>query len=101
MKIQTRVGLNVRRLRLQKKLPQLTIAFEADVALNYIGGIENGKKNPTVAILARLAKALRVDPAALLVPVPESEALPKNLPRGRNVHHQGRKLGVKRSKRKE
>jgi transcriptional regulator with XRE-family HTH domain len=100
MKIQRQVGLNVRRLRLKMDVPQLTIAFEAKVALNYISGIECGKKNPTVDILARLAKALRVTPADLLAPVSESEPMPKGLRRGRNVHHQGRKLGIKHAKRK-
>ena len=96
MKLQRQVGLNVRRLRLKRDVSQQVIAFEADVALNYVSGIECGKKNPTIDVLERLAKALRVKPADLLAPVLEAEPMPKGLPRGRNVHHQGRKFGVRR-----
>ncbi|HEY4940209.1 MAG TPA: helix-turn-helix transcriptional regulator [Rhizomicrobium sp.] len=100
LNIRKQVGLNVRRLRLKRDVSQQVIAFEADMALNYVSGIECGKKNPTVDVLARLAKALRVAPADLLAPVSGAEPMPKGLPRGRNVHHQGRKLGLKRTKRK-
>ncbi len=99
MNLQRQVGLNIRRLRLKRDVSQLVIAFEADVALNYVSGIECGKRNPTIDILERLAAALRVKPAELFAPVSDSEPMPKGLPRGRNVHHQGRKLGVKRKKR--
>ena len=95
MNLQRQVGLNVRRLRLKRDVSQQVIAFEADMALNYVSGIECGKKNPTIDILDRLAKALRVAPRDLLAPVAESEPMPKGLPRGRNVHHKGRKLRIK------
>lgn len=39
-------GKNVRRARLQKGLTQEQAAFEADIDLTYMGGIERGKRNP-------------------------------------------------------
>jgi transcriptional regulator with XRE-family HTH domain len=36
---------NVRRLRKQKKLSQEKLAFEAEIDLTYVGGIERGKRN--------------------------------------------------------
>jgi transcriptional regulator with XRE-family HTH domain len=96
MNIHKQIGLNVRRLRLKRDISQQTLAFEAGVALNYVSGIECGKKNPTVKILAQLAGVLKVTAADLFAPVSET-ALPRKQ-RGRNIHHQGRKLGVKRRK---
>ena len=100
MRIQRQVGLNVRRLRLAREQSQQTVAAEARISMAYVSGIEVGKRNPTADIIGRLARALGAQPADLFAPVSESDPLPKNLKRGPNVHHQGRKLGVKRTKRK-
>lgn len=54
------VGSNVRRLRIAKGLTQEQLAFEADLDLTYVGGIERGKRNPSLLVLARLATALGV-----------------------------------------
>ncbi len=43
------LGKNVRRLRQQKGLTQEELAFEAQIDLTYIGGIERGKRNPQSA----------------------------------------------------
>jgi transcriptional regulator with XRE-family HTH domain len=51
---------NVRRLRQQKKLTQEQLAFEAEIDLTYMGGIERGKRNPSLLVMARIADALRV-----------------------------------------
>lgn len=60
------VGENVRRLRLERGLTQEQLAFEAEIDLTYLGGIERGRRNPSLVVLARLAEALKVDPTALL-----------------------------------
>lgn len=60
------VGANVRRLRQERGLTQEQLAFEAQIDLTYVGGIERGRRNPTVLVLARLAVALETTPAALL-----------------------------------
>lgn len=62
----TIVGGNVRRLRLKKGLTQEQLAFEAGLDLTYVGGIERGKRNPSVLVLARLADALSTTPAHFL-----------------------------------
>lgn len=85
------IGLNIRRLRLQRGLTQEQAAFESRIAFNYLSGIENGRKNPSVNVLSRIAKTLRVHIADLFAPIPPGYVPPKNLPRGRNVHHQGRR----------
>jgi transcriptional regulator with XRE-family HTH domain len=60
------VGGNVRRSRQQAGLTQEQLAFEADIDLTYVGGIERGRRNPSLLILVRIAEALKIDPQALL-----------------------------------
>lgn len=49
---------NVRRLRQQRKMTQEQLAFEAEIDLTYLGGIERGKRNPSLLVMARIAEAL-------------------------------------------
>jgi transcriptional regulator with XRE-family HTH domain len=60
------VGGNVRRLRQIVGLTQEQLAFEANIDLTYVGGIERGRRNPSLLVMARIAEALKVDPQALL-----------------------------------
>ncbi|HUZ32276.1 MAG TPA: helix-turn-helix transcriptional regulator [Xanthobacteraceae bacterium] len=54
------MGKNVRRLRQQNGMTQEELAFEAKIDLTYIGGIERGKRNPSLLVMARIADALSV-----------------------------------------
>ena len=54
------IGKNVRKIRRQKGMTQEELAFEAKIDLTYIGGIERGKRNPSLLVMARLAEALSV-----------------------------------------
>ncbi|WP_236843298.1 helix-turn-helix domain-containing protein [Bradyrhizobium icense] len=60
------VGRNVRRLRRQRGFTQEQLAFEAELDLTYIGGIERGKRNPSLLVMARIAEALSVSLPKLL-----------------------------------
>ncbi|HEY0282399.1 MAG TPA: helix-turn-helix transcriptional regulator [Rhizomicrobium sp.] len=91
MDVRRQVGITLRRLRLERKISQETLAFEAKIARNYVSGIERGIENPTIVVLQRLARALGVPMAEIVSPGRPGETLLKNLPRGRNVHHRGRK----------
>ena len=46
-------------------MSQESLGFEARLDRTYISGIERGVRNPTVMIVGRLAKALRIAPDAL------------------------------------
>jgi transcriptional regulator with XRE-family HTH domain len=54
------LGHRVRDLRERNGLSQERLAERADLHWTYISGIERGKRNPGLNILARLAKALAV-----------------------------------------
>ena len=60
------VGENVRKLRVERKLTQEQLAHDAEIDLTYLGGIERGRRNPSVDVLGRIAIALACHPAELL-----------------------------------
>lgn len=59
------VGLNLRRLRVERDISQERLAFDSGVDRSYLGGVERGEENPTVDILDRLATILAVPIASL------------------------------------
>ena len=60
------VGRNIRRLRQARGLTQEELAFEAEIDLTYLGGIERGRRNPSLLVMVRIASALSARPAELL-----------------------------------
>jgi transcriptional regulator with XRE-family HTH domain len=60
------LGRNIRRLRQQKSMTQEELAFEAEIDLTYMGGIERGRRNPSLLVMARIAEALSVPLGKLL-----------------------------------
>jgi transcriptional regulator with XRE-family HTH domain len=47
-------------LRVKRGLSQERLAFDAQVDRSYLGSLERGMENPTVAVLDRLAAVLAV-----------------------------------------
>jgi transcriptional regulator with XRE-family HTH domain len=62
------VGQNVRRIRHEKGLTQEQFAEISGLSQQYISGLEQGHRNPTVVTLHELATALGVTPADLIRP---------------------------------
>jgi transcriptional regulator with XRE-family HTH domain len=56
-----RVGLNVQALRRGKGLSQEELAHRAQIHQTYLSGVEGGKRNPSLMVLARIAAALEAD----------------------------------------
>ena len=67
MDVRKRVGLNLRRLREAKGLTQEELAHQADVHQTYLTGVEGSKRNPSIAVLHRIATALGSDISLLFV----------------------------------
>lgn len=66
MDIRRRVGLNMKKHREDRDWSQEELAFECGLHRTYISGVERGVRNPTVLVLQKIAKALKVPAAALL-----------------------------------
>jgi len=60
------IGNNVRLLRKQLKISQEKLAFRTGLHRTYVSGIERGERNPTILIIAKIAKALDVNPQELM-----------------------------------
>lgn len=67
MDLRKLVGQNVKALREAKGLSQEELAHRADIHVTYLSGVENGRRNPTILVLERIANALDVSPSQLLV----------------------------------
>ncbi len=63
MDLRRRVGLNLKRLREARGKSQEELAFDCGLHRTYVSGVERGVRNPTVLVLGKLAKGLKVDPA--------------------------------------
>ncbi len=59
---------NVKAARKALDLSQEALALEADIDRTYVSGIERGRRNPSVTMIAKLAEHLKTTPAALLTP---------------------------------
>ncbi len=66
MDIRKRLGSNVKRLRLEKGWSQEDFADRANIHRTYVSDIERAARNPTITIVERLAKALKVKASVLI-----------------------------------
>jgi transcriptional regulator with XRE-family HTH domain len=75
------LAANVRQVRKAVGLSQEELALAAEVDRTYVSQVERGKRNITVVVLARLARALKTTPAALVTD--GAAARPESRPRKR------------------
>ena len=54
------MGANIRKIRAEKRLTQKELCRRLRVDVSYFSNLENGRKNPTLATLDKIAKALGV-----------------------------------------
>jgi len=66
MDVRRRVGLNLKRFREERGFSQESFADHCGLHRTYISGIERGVRNPTVLIIEKIAKALKVPTGDLL-----------------------------------
>lgn len=60
MRAVEQLGMRIRYLRKEKGWSQEDLALEANVNKNYICDLENGRRNPSLDILERIASALKI-----------------------------------------
>ena len=68
--LRQRVSANLKRLRQARGYTQEELATLCHVSKNYIGNVEQGRLNITLATIEMFAKALRVPEEALFKPLP-------------------------------
>ena len=70
------LGPKVRELREEMGISQAQLSAQAELSQGYLSQIENGEvRNPSAAVLLRLAQALNVDPRCLLEAAGYSDSL--------------------------
>lgn len=61
-----KLGRNLKRIRTKKKISQGDIARALKVARSFVSDLENGKRNPTLDTISKLAKAINVSVGELM-----------------------------------
>lgn len=72
------LGRRVAYLRKERKKSQLDLALDAGVAKNYISDVENGRRNPSILVLGKIAKGLGITLEELFRGIVELDALLSN-----------------------
>ena len=67
------VGRNFARLRREKRLTQEEVEARSGFSQQYLSGLEQGKRNPTVVTLYELAQAIGVSHVDLIMPDNQSQ----------------------------
>ncbi|MDX8540109.1 helix-turn-helix transcriptional regulator [Mesorhizobium abyssinicae] len=83
MNARNAIGWNLRKFRVARGLSQERLALEAGIDRAYLGRIERGSENVTVAILELLAKVLDVSVGRLFDEPEPGSARPGPLRSGR------------------
>jgi transcriptional regulator with XRE-family HTH domain len=68
MDVRKALALNLQRIRREKDWSQEKLSFESGIHRTYISGLERGVRNPTITVVQKLAKTLKVPLGALLDP---------------------------------
>jgi len=60
MDVRRQLGIRIKELREIASLSQEELAHRSSVHVTYLSGMENGKRNPSLLVLNRVATALNV-----------------------------------------
>lgn len=61
-----KLGKNLKRIRMEKNIYQSDIANSLGASRGFVSNIENGKTNPTLTTITKIAKAVGVSADKLL-----------------------------------
>lgn len=59
-------GSEIKKARKALRKSQEALAFDAEIHRTYVSLIERGQKSPTLTVIVRLSKALKVKPSELI-----------------------------------
>jgi len=60
MDIKKKIGLRIKKFRLERGLSQEALAHKADLDRTYIPSIEKGERNVSITVIEKIAMALNV-----------------------------------------
>lgn len=60
------LGQRIKKARKQKGLLQVDLAVRVGISSGYVGSIEQGLRYPSLRVLQKIAKVLRISPSELL-----------------------------------
>ena len=66
MELRKKFGQNVRQTRIARGMTIEALAQDVGLSYSYLGEIERGLRNPTLAVIEGLANCLAVEPHSLL-----------------------------------
>ena len=67
MEITKAFGIRLRQLRKAKKWSLLELSLRANINHNYLCDLENGRRNPSLEMLEKLAKAFEITLSSLVL----------------------------------
>lgn len=85
MDVRQTIGLNIKRLRIEQGIAQEKLALLAGIDRAYMGRIERGSENVTVARLEAVAQTLGVHVSELFTEIDENNKPPEGLKAGRKA----------------
>jgi transcriptional regulator with XRE-family HTH domain len=65
MDVRRSLGLRIKAFRENARLSQEELAHRSAIHVTYLSGLENGKRNPSLLVLSRIATGLDVQLEAL------------------------------------
>jgi transcriptional regulator with XRE-family HTH domain len=74
MNLRSVVGENIRVLRDERRIAQDELAHRSEIHPTYLSGVETGKRNITLNVLERIARALGVSEEVLVRRRPAADA---------------------------
>ena len=66
MRLKKRVAMRLKQLRAVRKMTQAVLADKTKLSLGYVARLEQGRHDPPLSTLEKLAKALKVTVAELV-----------------------------------
>lgn len=64
--VREKLGKKIRQLRVGQNLTQEKLAELAKIDYSYLNLIESGKRNPSIKVVTKISRALKVSPSELL-----------------------------------
>jgi len=91
------IAINLKEIRLSKRLSQEALALKAEIDRTYVSGLERSIRNPSVDLLDKLAAVLSIKTIEFFK---EKSANPAPLPLPRGRHQKKVKKTTKKAKKK-